>query len=886
VNVSIENPTTWAVPNVTIIYEVPLNVTTGCTVTGSNVGVCNLTMNNTKQFANFTISSLGASTTNYDLIYTTAVYANTTVINSIGNITDRGDILTYDANISTTLQNNSFSDINITLYDPTGNISWQNITFDVDINKTNSFIFQRVWDVPSNATSGQYRIEINAVDNTTKKGIYNNNTYFDVTDQLEFYVGNVTNTVNIAPKKHTDGTDWYFMEVDDVQFSGFLRDLNGNNITGNVNATIEGIGQDNSTTFGVSGFSVDFNWSSVTLGTHNLTIIAIDDNNNTATYKQEIYISNYANKTTVVVTGGSNNIYEYNKENVTMTVTVLDADDNKVYLGAVTVSGDYAGTKQTDANGVVTFTFPAPKTTTHSYTVTARSPLNTSVSAKVVNQTGAMDATHFGTYRSAWIYYEDINITPESPKVGQDITIAGEIYFSNRTACTSGSVNVKVKKGSYERNATITFTNITAINHKFSHEFEYTSDIGHATDVNFVADDWIYIFDGTLANCNYYGRTFSNVTSDDPSSGSDSFEVFTNATTTSSDSDSSSSSDTSSSDNDETCDDNSDCSSGDYCSSSNVCKPISCDDGIILDHVCISAYKISLSEYPKTISIEQGKSDNFDIKIKNTGYKNLTNLSVVFVRPITVNWTNWYTLTNITENLEIDGEIQTNVTITVPETAEITIYSFVINVSSSEKIYNETMNIQVLPGDKEKIIINKSLENLSVEIIAAKEELDNLMRKLNNGDTTLANAKLNTIENLHALAMDAISKGDYLTAYNQEKEITTLLTQVKSLMADSQIIVASTKTKNTMVVSVLILIVLFAGIIYYLWVPAPGYVPGKKHVSASIPYVGATKKTEDVSFLVNVKNRLNELIDDYKKQKEKEANAPEKYDFHKKNRWS
>ena len=104
-------------------------------------------------------------------------------------------------------------------------------------------------------------------------------------------------------------------------------------------------------------------------------------------------------------------------------------------------------------------------------------------------------------------------------------------------------------------------------------------------------------------------------------------------------------------------------------------------------------------------------------------------------------------------------------------------------------------------------------------------------------------------------------------------------------MYERQIIVAATKTKTNIIASVILVIVVFGGIFYYLWVPAPGYV-SKKATDSRFHPSGGTSKKEDGSYLVNLKNRLNELISEYKKQKEKDANASEKYDFHKKKRWS
>ena len=102
------------------------------------------------------------------------------------------------------------------------------------------------------------------------------------------------------------------------------------------------------------------------------------------------------------------------------------------------------------------------------------------------------------------------------------------------------------------------------------------------------------------------------------------------------------------------------------------------------------------------------------------------------------------------------------------------------------------------------------------------------------------------------------------------------------LITDSKSVLdASSATKNIIVTTIIIIIVL-AGVFYYLWVPAPGHTE-KKTRGFGAPH---TPQAKINPFLAKLKSRINETIEDYKKQKEKEANAPPKYNFHKKNRWS
>ena len=862
-----KNPTAWIVTNVTAEHILPRNITTTCTISGIN---CAIVDNGTDTKAIFNISTLLAGTTNHNIVYATTLSATASVTNPEGAIHDRGDTLEYTANITSI--NETFADIEVTLYNPGNAVVWlKNDTTNVSINSS-TYNYSTNWLIPNNATVGEYSIKLIVKENSSGITIYEKHVDFEVTDQLFFYDGNGTiDEVTLIWNTNPDAVDWnYFTTTDVINISGTVKDQNNNSVgSAVVDANLTNGGTFETNTTNVSGvYEIGFSWSGETPGTKTLSIVATDINNNTATYTQTIYISNYANKTTFTIAGHTNNIYEYNKENVTITVTVLDASGNKVYLGDVTLTGS-AGTKTdtTDTNGVAAFIFPAPEDYTLDFAITASSPLNTSTAAKITNSSS-------GTYYSTWIYYESMNVTPTSPKIGQDITLSGEVYFKgNKSSCTSGTVNIKVYKGAYSRNKTVTVTD-----NAFSHEFDYTSSNSDEDDVNFQTGTWYYALDGSLSDCKLHNRTFTTITADvQPSDKS--FSVASNVTTTTSGSDDDdSTSDTTSSSNEETCTQNSDCSSGDYCSNS-VCAAISCDDGVIVDHQCISAYKIDINENPDPFFVEQGTSKSFEFTVKNTGYKNLTNITASIIAPETITWESWYSMTELKSNLAVNEQNKSTVQINVPETESIKVHTIKIKIVSTEKTQEKNMTLQIIPGEKEQRLINSSLNMLTTEIIDTEKDIETLMKKLSNPNTTTAKTKLDTVKKLHAEALEAISTGDYLTAYNKKQEINSLMQDIRAIVTDGQASIAKSSSLIRTVFLALFSIVAIGAVVYYLWVPAPNeYAKNGNY--------GRIPKKSTNPFIAKIKAQVDSVVNEYKKQKETEANAPQKYNFHKKKRWS
>jgi|GEM_PF-1890920 len=339
-------------------------------------------------------------------------------------------------------------------------------------------------------------------------------------------------------------------------------------------------------------------------------------------------------------------------------------------------------------------------------------------------------------------------------------------------------------------------------------------------------------------------------------------------------------------------------------------------------------YTIDITNYAKTILIEQGGRSNTTLAIKNKGNGTIHNISVRLTTPATVSWGKWYNSTKIyaiypgqTANIEINMSVSSNTTIST--------YTIIANASGDEtgSSKNITFLIQVVPGNETKEQITISFTEIMAQIDGLNKTLSELFHNADNENLTLASKKLSEAIRLKLEAEKAMLAGDYLTAYNNKKDIEAMLPEIKDLLITETKAVQKKQGMQTTVMIIALIIIALAGAVYYLWLPDEGYVPGKGYFKKNpIPQLVRIK---DALYLMMhksarspanmVKEMMNEdkqdtklfklkeqpynysskndgsafslskmsqnLVDQFKEHKQ-QTNGKPNYDFHKKQRWS
>ncbi|MBU4246654.1 MAG: CARDB domain-containing protein [Nanoarchaeota archaeon] len=254
-------------------------------------------------------------------------------------------------------------------------------------------------------------------------------------------------------------------------------------------------------------------------------------------------------------------------------------------------------------------------------------------------------------------------------------------------------------------------------------------------------------------------------------------------------------------------------------------------------------YTINITNYSKTVMIEQGASTNIIFAIKNLGNGTVYNLSVSLTNPDMASWGKWYNSTKV--KMVVPKEtVYVTTNISVPLNATVATYTITANASGSEANSFKliTFVLLVLPGNDTKKQIDISFDEILAQIKELNISISKLLENTNNINVTIASKKLAEVERLRLEAEQAILKGDYLTAYNNKKDIEALLPEIKQLISTETQIVEKKENQKRNMTLIAAFIISIAGLVYYMWLPEEGYTPGKGYFKKNqTPYLTRLK---------------------------------------------
>jgi hypothetical protein len=181
---------------------------------------------------------------------------------------------------------------------------------------------------------------------------------------------------------------------------------------------------------------------------------------------------------------------------------------------------------------------------------------------------------------------------------------------------------------------------------------------------------------------------------------------------------------------------------------------------------------LSITSWPKSISIVQGQSKTVDVLIKNSGTKSIQSI-VAKVDGVDAAWVKGTELSSLAA-----GQNYTlPVTFNIPAAATVKNYSIVYVASSANATARASADMAVLPSESTKITINQTLTNLTVQYDGMLKKLEELVAKGTN--ITTANATLNEAKALIDRANGYAKAGDWLSA-------NSLLTQIQSALNNAE----------------------------------------------------------------------------------------------------
>ncbi len=227
---------------------------------------------------------------------------------------------------------------------------------------------------------------------------------------------------------------------------------------------------------------------------------------------------------------------------------------------------------------------------------------------------------------------------------------------------------------------------------------------------------------------------------------------------------------------------------------------------------------IDITSYPSSISVVQNKSKDFDIEVKNDGDTDEDDIELT----ITGINSSWYSHSPSNLDLDSGDDDKFEVTISVPEDAEVKEYSITFKVANDDVSDSKTSKLKVMPSEEEKESINETyliyLENYTTLEDFMKEMMweGKNVTELN---TTLLDikSKLNSLNQL-------IENEDYYNAAQKLNEIESLLTTAQSLIEQEELLGVAKimeEASNYVWLFVGVVIIIIAGFLIYMFMPAP-----------------------------------------------------------------
>jgi hypothetical protein len=185
-----------------------------------------------------------------------------------------------------------------------------------------------------------------------------------------------------------------------------------------------------------------------------------------------------------------------------------------------------------------------------------------------------------------------------------------------------------------------------------------------------------------------------------------------------------------------------------------------------------SSVDLSITDWPKYVSIVQGNSKSVDIVVMNSGSLPIQSLQTS-VDGIDASWSKGTELSS----LNAGQNFTLPITFNIPASAEVKNYSIVFVATSSNATARASANLAILPSQNTTVVLNATLTNLTAQYNDLLRQLEAAVSRGSN--VSSANATLSEVKALIDQANGYAAAGDWLSVSN-------LITQVQSALNNAQ----------------------------------------------------------------------------------------------------
>ncbi|MEM5814380.1 MAG: hypothetical protein QXD77_01025 [Candidatus Aenigmatarchaeota archaeon] len=188
-----------------------------------------------------------------------------------------------------------------------------------------------------------------------------------------------------------------------------------------------------------------------------------------------------------------------------------------------------------------------------------------------------------------------------------------------------------------------------------------------------------------------------------------------------------------------------------------------------------STLDLTITNWPKSLSIVQGESKTADLMVKNSGSKTIYNM-ITKAEGVDESWAKGSAISSI----EPGQSYNLPVSFSIPANAGVKNYPIVYVASSSNATARASADLAVLPNENTKKTINETLTNLTWQYGAMAKKLEELAAKGTN--VTAVNATLNEAKTLIEQANGYAATGDWFSVNSMLPQIQSALNNAETKM--------------------------------------------------------------------------------------------------------
>ncbi|MEM5804417.1 MAG: hypothetical protein QXU82_01020 [Candidatus Aenigmatarchaeota archaeon] len=276
-------------------------------------------------------------------------------------------------------------------------------------------------------------------------------------------------------------------------------------------------------------------------------------------------------------------------------------------------------------------------------------------------------------------------------------------------------------------------------------------------------------------------------------------------------------------------------------------------------------HELTITEFPSSLQITQGKTGSAAITVKNTG--DYTEKVSILIEGISSGWWTAPDSESILKGSSKSFTIEFN----IPENADVKAYSIKYKASSSSTSATSDATLKVMPSNSTQTMILQNLTNLT-------KSLEDLEKQINASrdagyNTSAAESHLSTAKDRLKQAKGYADANDWFNSYNLLDDVRSALDNAQAALAEAQKKPAAMPFSASLIAAGVAAAAIIGAIIYLL-LPAGGKSAGGYSFGAH-----PMGKTNAHVLKGKLSEKLKKLREKFKRKKTARSSSPSGYHY-------